>query len=163
MKGLIDDSQEVFRKRRGTGSCIYKLRDNIQIVIEQKKVAFALFINLEKAFGSFWIDGLMYNFREAGINSYILNIIDHYLRNRSVYIENGANRSKNVKPKVGFLEEAMFLHFYLSTKLQTRSKNAKVKLESTPMMFQQVTQWKKFFCISKSIARKSQKELESGF
>ena len=34
-KGFIDDNQERFRKRRGTGRCIYKLIDNIQNIIEQ--------------------------------------------------------------------------------------------------------------------------------
>ena len=51
-KGLIDDSQEGFRKRRGTGRCIYKLLDNIRKIIEQGKVVAALFIDLEKAFDS---------------------------------------------------------------------------------------------------------------
>ena len=43
----------------------------------------------------------MFKLREAGINSYILNIIDHYLRNRIVYIEIGENRSERFKPEVG--------------------------------------------------------------
>ena len=100
-RGLIDDSQEGFKKRRGTGRCIYKLLNNIQNNIEQVKVATALFIDLEKAFDSIWIDGLMYKLREAGRNSYILNIIDHFLRNRNVYIEIGENRSGSFKPEVG--------------------------------------------------------------
>ena len=62
-KGLIDDSQEGFRKRRGTDRCIYKLLDYIQNIIEQGKVAAALFIDREKAFDSIWIDGLMYKLR----------------------------------------------------------------------------------------------------
>ena len=36
-KGLIDDSQEGFRKRRCTGRCIYKLVDNIQILLSKEK------------------------------------------------------------------------------------------------------------------------------
>ena len=38
---------------------------------------------------------------QAYNNSYILNIIDHYLRNRNVYIEMGENRSESFKPEVG--------------------------------------------------------------
>ena len=106
-KGLIIDSQEGFRKRRGTGRCIYKLLDNIQNFVEQGKVAAALFIDLEKAFDSIWIDGLMYKLREAGINSYILNIIDHYLRNRNVYIEIGENRSESFKPEVSLSQRSI--------------------------------------------------------
>ena len=37
-KRLIIDSQEGFRKRRGTGRCIYKLLDNIQNFVEQEKL-----------------------------------------------------------------------------------------------------------------------------
>ena len=108
-EGLIDDSQEGFRKRRGTGRCIYKLLDSIQNIIEQGKVAAALFIDLEKAFDSIWIDGLLYKLREAGINSYILNIIDHYLRNRNVYIEIGENRSESFQPEVGLPQGSILL------------------------------------------------------
>ena len=110
-KGLIDDCQEGFRKRRGTGRCIYKLLDNIQNIIVQGNFAAALFIDLEKAFDSIWIDGLMYKLREAGINSYILNIIDQYLRNRNVYIEIGENRSESFKSEVGLPQGSILSPF----------------------------------------------------
>ena len=99
--GPIDDSQGRFRKRRSTGRCIYKVIDKTQRSIGQGKVATALFINLEKACNSIWIDGLMYQLREAGINSFILNIIDLYLRNISVHIEVGKSRSENLTQKIG--------------------------------------------------------------
>ena len=70
-KVLIDDNQEGFRKRRGTGRCIYKLIDSIQNFIGQRKRAASLFIDLEKAIETIWIGGLMYKLREAGINCYI--------------------------------------------------------------------------------------------
>ena len=56
-----------------------------------------IFIELEKAFDLIWIDGLMYKQGEAGKYSYNLNIVDHYLRNRNIYIEIGENRSENFK------------------------------------------------------------------
>ena len=74
-KGLIDNSQEEFRKQIGTGRCIYKLIDKIQNIIEQGKVSGALFIDFEKAFDSIWIDALLCQLCEAGLNSYIVLII----------------------------------------------------------------------------------------
>ena len=100
-KGTIDDSKEGFRKRRDTGMCIYKLIDSYQHIIGQGRVAAALFIDLEKAFYSIMVDGLMYKLREAGTNSCLLNIVDDYLRNRSVYTEKGENRPESFKPKIG--------------------------------------------------------------
>ena len=44
-KGLIDENQERFRKRKVTGRCILKHIDNIQKIIEQGKVTAALFID----------------------------------------------------------------------------------------------------------------------
>ena len=163
-KGLIDDSQEGFRKRRGTGRCIYKLIDNVQNNIERKKVAAAPFIDLEKAFNTIWIDGLMYKLREAGINSYILNIIDYYLRNRIVYIEIGETDQKASSQKLASLKKAFSLQFCSPSTLQICSKNAKVKLKSTlmtPHMFLQATRWKKLFRIPRKIATKVQNGLES--
>ena len=40
----------------------------------------------------------MYKLREAGQNSYILNIIDQYLRNKTVHIEIDENRSGVFSP-----------------------------------------------------------------
>ena len=65
-------------------------------------------MDLEKASESIWIDGPMYKLREAGINSFNLNIIDHYLRNRNVYIEIGENRAQSVKPEVGLPQGSIF-------------------------------------------------------
>ena len=64
----------------------------------------------------------MYKLREAGINSYTLNIIDHDLRNRSVYIEIGENRSESFKPEVGLpqgciLSPILFI-FYIADMFQ---------------------------------------------
>ena len=135
-KGLIDDSQEGFRKRRGTGRCNYNFLDNIQNIIEQRKVAAALFIDVEKAFDSIWIDGLMYKLREAGINSYILNIIDHYLRNRNVYIEIGENRSESFKPKVGLpqgsiLSPILFIFYFAEMFQECKGKIEKYADDAT--------------------------------
>ena len=77
----------------------------------------------------------------------MLNIINHYLRNRNVYIEVSENRSENFKSEVSLLQGSILtpikLLFYPAELFQE-----KVKLESTamtPHMFQQATPWKKFF------------------
>ena len=121
-KGLIDENQEGFRKRRGTSRCIYKLIDNIQNTIEQGKVAAARFIDFEKAFNWIWIEGLMNKLCDAGINSYVLNIIDHYLQNRNVFIEIGENRSESFKLEVGLPQGSIlipiFYIFYITEMFQ---------------------------------------------
>ena len=55
--GLIDESQEGFRKRRGSGRYMCRLIDHLQNVKVNNETAAALFIDPEKAFDSFWIDG----------------------------------------------------------------------------------------------------------
>ena len=137
--------------RRVTATCFYTFIDKSQIIIGKGKIAAAI---RKKAFDSVRIDGLMYKIREAGINSYILNTIDQYLQTRSVYIKPGGNRSESFKLKLNSPKVAFSFQIFESSTLQTYSKKAKVKLKKaqmTPHWFQQVTRWKKRFCISKKL------------
>ena len=98
---LIDDSQEGFRKKRGSGRYIYRLIDHLQNVKDNNETAAALFIDLEKAFDSIWIDGMLYKLRIAGIRGTMYNAIDDFLRNRYVTISLGTKDSDPFKPTVG--------------------------------------------------------------
>ena len=69
--------------------------DIIQNIIEQGKVAAAILIDLEKAFDSIWIDCLMYKLREAGINSYLLNINDPLSPKQKRLVTGNKTRKKN--------------------------------------------------------------------
>ena len=71
----------------------------------------------------------MYNLREAGINSYILNIIDRYLRNRNVYIEIGENRSRSFKPEVGLPQGSILTPIFFIFYIAEMSKECKGKFE----------------------------------
>ena len=78
----------------------------------------------------------MYKLREAGINSYILNIVDHYLRNRNVYIEIGENRSENFKPEVGLPQGSILspvlFYFYIAEMFQEcKGKTEKYAADAT--------------------------------
>ena len=78
----------------------------------------------------------MYKLREAGINSYILNIIDHYLPNRNVYIEIGENRSESFKPEVGLpqgsiLSPILFIFFIAETFQECNGKTEKYADDAT--------------------------------
>ena len=138
---LIDETQEQVRERRGIGRCSYKLIDIIQNVIGQMKVAANLFIDLGIVFDWIWIDSLMYYLRKAATNSYNLNIKDQYFQNRSADIEIGENRLESFNPKVGLPQGSIFHPIFSSFSLQTCSKNAKVKLKSTPMTLHVCCRW----------------------
>ena len=109
----------------------------------------------------------MYKLREAGINSYILNIIDYYLRNRIVYIEIGENRSKSFKPEVGLPQESILapilFNFYIAEMFQEcKGKTEKNADDATHVSAGSTHIRKKVFLISQKIARKLQNGLESG-
>ena len=118
INGLIDDSQEGFRKKRGSGRYIYQLIENLQNVKHNNKTAAALFIDLEKAFDSIWIDGTLFKLRIALIRGTIYNVIDDFVRNRYITISLGTIDSHPFKPRVG-LPQGSILSPILILTLQT--------------------------------------------
>ena len=55
----IEEEQEGFREKRRTVRSLYRMQLELDVVQRNKKPAVSLNIDLEKAFDSVWIDGLL--------------------------------------------------------------------------------------------------------
>ena len=66
-----------------------------------KKPAVLLNIDLEGAFDSVWIDGLLYKLQNSRITGYLLSIIQAFLSNRLSFIKIGNYRSNDFPIHIG--------------------------------------------------------------
>ena len=64
---IIEEEQEGFREKRSTVRSLYRMQLELEDVQRNKKPAALLKIDLEKAFDSVWIDGLLYKLQNSGI------------------------------------------------------------------------------------------------
>ena len=69
--------------------------------IQRKKPAVLLNIDLEKAFNSVWIDGLLYKLQNIGVTGNLLSIIQSFLSNRLSFIKIGNYHSNNFPIHIG--------------------------------------------------------------
>ena len=70
---------------------------------DKNETAAALFVDLEKAFASIWMDSMLFKLRKAGIRGTLYNVIDNLLQNRYVTIRLGTKDSDPLKPTVDLL------------------------------------------------------------
>ena len=73
----------------------------LQDVQRNKKPAVLLNMDIEKAFDSVWIDGLLYKLQNIGITRYLLSITQAFLSNRLSFIKIGNYRSNDFPIQIG--------------------------------------------------------------
>ena len=98
---IIEEEQEGFREKRSTVRSLYRMQLELEDVQRNEKPAALLKIDLEKAFDSGWIDGLLYKLQNSGITVCLLNIIQAFLSNRLSFIKIGNYRSNDFPIHIG--------------------------------------------------------------
>ena len=79
---VLSDEQEGFRRKRNTVRSLYRIHLNQEHSRITKTPTALLIIDLEKAFYSVWIDGLLYKLRHYHVNGKMFYIIRTFLKNR---------------------------------------------------------------------------------
>ena len=87
LHGLLFDSQYGFRKHHLTELAALELTDRIRHEIDQKKVPFAVFLDLSKAFDTLNHDILLTKLKYYGIKDTPLDWFKSYLTQRLQYVE----------------------------------------------------------------------------
>ena len=90
---MIDENQEGFRRKKNTVRYLYRLVNSIKIKIgkKHKKYAISLLVDMEKAFDSVWVKGLLYKLRTRGIKGRFLKLIENFLEERYVKLKVNGN------------------------------------------------------------------------
>ena len=81
-KDLIPDNQFGFRHRLSTVHALNKLSSDVHYALARKESVAACLIDLEKAFDTVWIKGLVYKLNQNGCPPHLLKILTNMLRNK---------------------------------------------------------------------------------
>ena len=98
---LDDVRQEGFRKRKSTARYITDLINNIQLAWASNQNPVAVTVDLEKAFDSVWVDGLLWKLYSLGISGKIWCLIKDFLYRRKFKIKVNNYCSNEYKSSVG--------------------------------------------------------------
>ena len=104
---IIEEEQEGFREKRSTVRSLYRMQLELEDVQRNKKPAVSLNIDLEKAFDSVWIDGLLYKLQNIGVTGNLLSIIQAILSNRLSFIKIGNSHSNNFPIHIGLPQDSV--------------------------------------------------------
>ena len=85
-KHIIPDHQFGFRNSHSTSLQLARLTDLIVSGFNRKRNTVAVFLDIEKAFDTIWINGLIYKLNQINITQSLLKLISSYLINRKFYV-----------------------------------------------------------------------------
>ena len=76
------EEQEGFQRRKNTLTSLYRLELKCEWARTHEESAALLNVDIEKAFDSVWLDGLIYKLKNLKINGKMIKMIDAFLRSR---------------------------------------------------------------------------------
>ena len=79
---IISEEQAGFRQFRSTEDQVTYLSQEIEDAFQEKKVLFATWIDLQKAFDKVWTDGLLVKAQRCGVGGKMYKWISSFLHNR---------------------------------------------------------------------------------
>ena len=101
VNGLLGDEQEGFRSKRNTTRSLYRLHLMLENAKRSRLPTALLNIDLEKAFDSVWVDGLLFKLLEHNISGKMYQIIKSFLKTRVASIELSGYKSPKFQIDIG--------------------------------------------------------------
>ena len=114
LHNIIGQEQEGFRTKKNTVRSLYMLHLSLEQAKASKLPTALLNIDLEKAFDSVWISGLLYKLPNYNIAGRMFRILEAFLRNRHVFIELREYKSHTLLVNMGYHKGACFLRYFVS-------------------------------------------------
>ena len=115
---ILDEEQEGFRTHRSTIRSLYRMHLVLEEAKRSKNPTALLNIDLEKAFDSIWVQGLLYKLESVNVPHRLLCIISSFLSNRKGFIDINGHYTDLFDIKVGLPQGSVLsplpFIFYLS-------------------------------------------------
>ena len=113
---IISEEQSGFRQFRSTEDQVTYLSQEIEDAFQEKKVLYATWIDLQKAFDKVWTDGLLVKAQRCGIGGKMYRWISSFLLNRKarVTVDGKVSRKfllRHGVPQGGVISPTLFLIF----------------------------------------------------
>lgn len=90
---LIPESQYGFKAHHSTLHAINKILSDISWALNDRKCVGTCLVDLEKAFDTIWLDGLIFKLKNKKLPLYILKLITHMITDRSFVVSSGSTLS----------------------------------------------------------------------
>ena len=99
----FDENQAGFRKKHSTVYQLFKLSQSVSTALKKHKKAVGVFLDVEKAFDTVWIEGLKYKLSmpEVGIPTKMIRLLSSFLTNRNLRVHQNNAVSNKIELKAG--------------------------------------------------------------
>lgn len=116
--GLLPNSQFGFRSKHSTVHALIRFFEESIMGFNDRKFTIAAFLDIEKAFDTMWVEGLIYKLINLKFPDYLIRIIFSYLKGRSYRVKLGDQLSDPVTvndgvPQGSVLGPLLFIIFMI--------------------------------------------------
>lgn len=100
--GIVQHNQFGFKAFHSTFDPLLKLHADTTLALNKKEVTVACLLDIQKAFDTVWIDGLIFKLKSFHLPRHLITIIHSFLTNRKFYVRVGNTKSvfKNISAGV---------------------------------------------------------------
>ncbi|KZS04645.1 Uncharacterized protein APZ42_032370 [Daphnia magna] len=127
-KGKINKIQAGFRRGCSTMDHIIQLETDIVTSFSQKKSTVAVFLDIEKAYDSIWIQGLLFKMASMGITGAILAWLKNFVTGRSMSVRIGDQESSHKSISNGVPQGAVISPILFNIMMNHKCEPKKYKI-----------------------------------
>lgn len=104
----LANKQFGFRREKSTVDALMELRGIVEAVMQNRGVAIAVSIDIKNAFNSVPWSSIRASIRKKKFPSYLVRIVDSYLKDRIIVYENTEGYKKKIQMQAGVPQESIF-------------------------------------------------------